>query len=83
MSKGARTLCFSCGHPVGPPPVLHRLPSGQPCAACRDRVLAELPPVLPSGEHRDEPVDLEPAEQASEEDPRDEGYGAGDPDPFA
>jgi hypothetical protein len=47
MSNGARTVCFSCGHPVGDPPALHRLANGQACVACRDRLLEHLPPVLP------------------------------------
>ena len=42
------TVCFTCGMHVGEPMRLNRLDNGQICPACRERVLAALPPVLPS-----------------------------------
>jgi hypothetical protein len=41
-------VCFTCGMHVGEPMRLNRLDNGQICPACRERVLASLPPVLPS-----------------------------------
>ena len=42
------TVCFTCGMHVGEPMRLNRLDNGQICPACRERVLAALPPVLPA-----------------------------------
>lgn len=76
MSKGARTVCFSCGNPVGEPPVLHRLANGQPCVACRDRMLEHLPPVLPrvAALAPLEVPELETAERSLFDALQDEGY---------
>ena len=41
--------CITCGLPVGEEPLrLNRLENGQVCPSCRDRVLEDLPPALPS-----------------------------------
>ena len=48
MSSNHPTLCIHCGLPVGDPPQLNRLRNGQVCPACRERVLASIPPALPS-----------------------------------
>jgi len=41
-------VCIACGQPTGPRPRLNRLPDGRPCVSCRDRLLDELPAVLPA-----------------------------------
>ncbi|MFN0009231.1 MAG: hypothetical protein ACKVXR_15110 [Planctomycetota bacterium] len=41
-------VCFTCGESVGDPRRINRLEDGRICPTCRDRVLAELPPLLPS-----------------------------------
>jgi len=48
MSNAAPTLCFHCGLAAGDPPRLNRLEDGRVCQACADRLLALLPPALPS-----------------------------------
>lgn len=49
MSRSEETLCFTCGLPLGDPPRLNHLPSGQVCPRCSERLLETLPPLLPSG----------------------------------
>ncbi len=44
----APTLCIHCGLDAGNPPRLNRFEDGRVCPACADRLLASLPPVLPS-----------------------------------
>lgn len=39
--------CITCGLPVGDPPRLNTLGNGRPCPRCAERLLAELPPLLP------------------------------------
>lgn len=41
-------VCIACGQPTGPRAKLNRLADGRPCLSCRDRLLDELPPVLPA-----------------------------------
>lgn len=53
------TLCFSCGQPVGDPPKLNRLESGQVCRTCSDRVLDSLQPPLPGSPT----LELEPEDE--------------------
>lgn len=60
MSNLSNAVCFTCGLVIETPPRLSRLTNGQVCPACRERVLAELPPALPSRP----PVEA-PAEAAS------------------
>lgn len=43
-----QTICMGCGQATGPEPRLNVLPNGRPCAACADRLLDTLPPLLPS-----------------------------------
>lgn len=43
----AKTVCFTCGMPIGEPLRLNRLENGQLCPSCRDRVLDLLPSILP------------------------------------
>lgn len=40
-------VCIGCGQATGPRPRLNRLPDGRCCPTCQDRLLDELPPVLP------------------------------------
>ncbi|MCC6408362.1 MAG: hypothetical protein IT453_14450 [Planctomycetes bacterium] len=44
----ADPICIQCGLPTGETHRLNRLPDGKVCSACRDRVLASLPPALPA-----------------------------------
>jgi DNA-directed RNA polymerase subunit RPC12/RpoP len=45
----ARTpVCIACGQATGPRARLNQLPDGRTCPSCRERILDELPPVLPS-----------------------------------
>jgi hypothetical protein len=84
MPNGARTVCFSCGNPVGEPPALHRLANGQPCAACRERVLEHLPPALPLGGGVAHALAEHATERGLFDGPQDEGYaGEGPADPGA
>lgn len=39
--------CITCGLPLGRPPRLNTLGNGLPCPTCVERLLAELPPLLP------------------------------------
>jgi DNA-directed RNA polymerase subunit RPC12/RpoP len=48
MSKLTNAVCFTCGLVIESPPRLSRLTNGQVCPACRERVLEELPPALPT-----------------------------------
>jgi len=48
MSDLTNAVCFTCGLVIESPPRLSRLTNGQVCPACRERVLAELPPALPN-----------------------------------
>lgn len=41
-------VCIACGQPTGPRPRLNRLSDGRICPSCRDRLLDDLPPILPS-----------------------------------
>lgn len=47
MKSETQSLCFTCCQEAGDPPRLNRLKNGLPCPACRDRILAYLPPALP------------------------------------
>lgn len=44
----AHPVCFTCGESVGDPLRLNQLEDGRICPTCRDRVLADLPPLFPS-----------------------------------
>ncbi len=44
----ASTLCIHCGLSAGEPPRLNRLEDGKVCPACAERLLAILPPLLPT-----------------------------------
>jgi hypothetical protein len=46
-------VCIGCGQPTGPLPRLNRLPNGRACPTCQDRLLATLPPLLPSQPDQD------------------------------
>jgi hypothetical protein len=46
--RAATLTCITCGLPANNVSHLNRLPNGQVCPACRDRLLETLPPVLPS-----------------------------------
>jgi hypothetical protein len=50
MTGRAKTYCISCSMQIGGTPQLNRLPNGQTCPTCRDRVLDALPPALPRRE---------------------------------
>lgn len=47
MSAPADPVCFTCGMPSGAAALLNRMPNGQICPACRDRVLDQLAPAIP------------------------------------
>jgi hypothetical protein len=47
MPDRAKTLCFHCGLQVRETPELNRLPNGQICPTCRERVLDWVSPALP------------------------------------
>ena len=49
MSLRAAPICIQCGQATtqGASDHLNRLPDGRPCAACAERLLATLPPLLP------------------------------------
>ena len=40
-------LCFTCGQATGSPARLNRLEDGSVCPGCRERLEADLPPLLP------------------------------------
>lgn len=49
MSDPAAPVCFHCGQSTESSedgPRLNRLPDGQPCPACADRLLASLPSLV-------------------------------------
>jgi hypothetical protein len=48
MTGRAKTLCITCGAHVDGT-ALNRLPNGQVCPTCRERVLASIPAPLPRG----------------------------------
>jgi len=48
MGNPTNAVCFTCGLAIEAPPRLTRLTNGQVCPACRERVLEDLPPALPS-----------------------------------
>jgi hypothetical protein len=54
MASHSEPVCITCGLPVGAPVRFNRLPNGQTCPSCRDRVLDSVPPALPS--FRMEPI---------------------------
>jgi len=47
MVDGTAPLCFTCGLPSGSTLPFNRLPNGQVCSACRDRLLESIAPALP------------------------------------
>ena len=47
MATEAEILCFRCGQQLLDPPEVPTLPDGEPCPACRDRLLDLLPAPLP------------------------------------
>lgn len=49
MVPSGASLCFTCGHPVGEPPRLNPLASGEPCPTCAERLLESIPAALPGG----------------------------------
>lgn len=57
MSEHPIAVCFHCGlatESTEDGPQLNRLPDGQPCPACADRLLASLPSLV-----RDVVIDIE------------------------
>ncbi|MBL8861358.1 MAG: hypothetical protein JNK02_05035 [Planctomycetes bacterium] len=48
MVDGSAPLCFTCGLPSANTLQFNRLPNGQVCPACRDRLLDGIPAALPS-----------------------------------
>ncbi|MCE9595430.1 MAG: hypothetical protein K8S98_14680 [Planctomycetes bacterium] len=45
-------ICIQCGQTTAEPQRLNRLPDGKICAACRDRLMASIPPALPASTTR-------------------------------
>ena len=64
MTESSDLLCFHCGQSISEPPQIHELPGGGSCPGCVERVLAALPPVLPTELEQAEPY----LETAQEED---------------
>jgi len=80
MGNLTNAVCFTCGLVIESPPRLSRLTTGQPCPACRDRVLDGLPSALPSRKsNAGLESDLQPGpdENSAADDP-DSGSGPGD-----
>jgi len=65
----ADPVCFTCGESVGEPYRLNQLEDGRICPTCRDRVLAELPPLFPSRPGAARPIEVEPAGEGVNEPP--------------
>jgi hypothetical protein len=55
MSDPAAPICFQCGQSADETRRLNRLPEGQPCPACSERLLATLRPLLPGFDPLREP----------------------------
>jgi hypothetical protein len=72
MSSGRKPVCFTCGQPVAQEAEINQLPDGEPCPACRDRLLDQLPALLPNLRRVGEP---ESEEIEVEADGQTEGYG--------
>ncbi len=72
MSDASSPVCFTCGQHVDARR-LNRLPNGEPCPSCRDRLLEALPALLPGAWAHDASAhdDLGPDPV---EFPSDEGY---------
>jgi hypothetical protein len=51
MRKERAAICFQCGGPADLSERLNRLPGGEPCPACADRLLSALPPLVPGFRH--------------------------------
>ena len=49
MTEPQATLCMTCGGQVAATRALNRLPGGEVCPTCRERLLEGLPPLLPGG----------------------------------
>lgn len=47
MAHSATPVCITCGLMAGDTLQLNRLPNGQTCPTCRDRVLDSIPAALP------------------------------------
>lgn len=47
MARDSAPLCFQCGQATEAGAELNQLPGGEPCPACRERLLDLLPPLLP------------------------------------
>lgn len=73
MPEVPEILCFHCTQAVGDPPRLNCLADGEVCPACRDRVLAALPPALPGYGRADAPPEGE--RESTDEGARDETRG--------
>jgi hypothetical protein len=66
MSGSPGALCFTCGQPISDPPRFNHLTNGRPCPACRDRLLASLPSLLPGESEPVEQVERDPDEEPAE-----------------
>ncbi len=51
MASGTSPLCITCALPTGSQSQFNRLPNGQICPTCRDRLLDSIPAALPSAAH--------------------------------
>jgi hypothetical protein len=65
-------VCIACGKSTGDPPRLNHLSDGRPCPRCCQRLLEELPPLLPS-----EAPELSLEEWAEEPDEPDDDFLTG------
>lgn len=51
MGDGTAPLCFTCGLPGTNTLQFNRLPNGQVCPSCRERLLESIAPALPDRSH--------------------------------
>lgn len=75
MPESAHPVCFTCGLSAGETIQFNRLPNGQVCPTCRERLLDLIPPCLPS--LRVHVVEMGFGEPVAEESRREDDFDAG------
>jgi hypothetical protein len=48
MGQSNPSICIQCGHSTDHTQRLNRLEDGRVCTICRDRLLEQLPPLVPT-----------------------------------
>jgi len=48
MGESNPSICIQCGHSTDQTKHMNRLEDGRVCNICRDRLLEQLPPLLPT-----------------------------------